>query len=302
LSLAWARPCLAGAGAEPFDFLFLDANARPVGLGGAYTALATDANALLYNPAGLAQVSRHEATFMHNAHMQGINQEYAAYASPHGWSASLNYLRFGDVQKTTLSNPDGQGLGQTTLSDLALGAGYGLKLEDSLALGLGLKYIREVIAGLEVTGYGMDAGALYSVPMVLGLDLGLALQNIGPTTRSRGAHENLPLNLRAGAAYSFYVRGHENVIALDVSKERSQGALAAVGAETRVLELLALRLGFNTRNDAGVGITAGFGCLFKDGSIDYAFVPMGDLGDAHRISATLRWDAGGLRGSKPLRP
>ena len=34
-----ARAASNSAGGEPFSFLFLDANARPVGLGGAYTAL-----------------------------------------------------------------------------------------------------------------------------------------------------------------------------------------------------------------------------------------------------------------------
>ena len=41
-------------GANTFEFLSLDADARPAGLGGAYTAAATDANAMLYNPPGSA--------------------------------------------------------------------------------------------------------------------------------------------------------------------------------------------------------------------------------------------------------
>ncbi|MCX5797217.1 MAG: PorV/PorQ family protein [Elusimicrobia bacterium] len=290
LSLALARPCLAGAGAEPLDFLLLDANARAVGLGGAYTALATDANALLYNPAGLAKVGRHEATFMHNVYMQGIGQEYAAYASPQGWGADLNFLDFGGVQRTTLSSPGGAGLGETGLSDLALGAGYGRSLTESLAVGVGVKYIRETIDDVKAQGFALDAGGLYAVPALSGLTVGLAVQNLGPTVRFDRASENLPLNLRAGAAYGFKVSGHGNVVALDVTKERSQSALVAVGGETRLLEPLALRMGFNTRNDAGIGITAGFGYLFKAGSVDYAIVPMGDLGDAHRISLTLRWE------------
>ena len=70
------------AGAEPFNFLFMDSNARATGLGGAYTALAADANALWYNPAGLARVRRYEATFMHNEHVEGITQEFVGFAAP----------------------------------------------------------------------------------------------------------------------------------------------------------------------------------------------------------------------------
>ncbi len=117
----------------------------------------------------------------------------------------------------------------------------------------------------------------------------LVLQNLGPAVRFDKKNENLPLNLRAGAAYRFKACGHENLIALDITEERGQGALLAAGGETRLLEPLALRLGFSTRNEAGIEITAGFGYQFKSESIDYAFVPMGGIGNAHRISITLRW-------------
>jgi len=299
LSLVLARPCAAGAGAEPFDFLFLDANARPVALGGAYTAMAADSNALLYNPAGLSRLRMNEATFMHNQYMQGVTQEYAGFASPMGWGLNLNVLSFGDVQKTTLSNPEGNGLGQTTLTDLALGAGYGRALTKSLALGVGLKYIRESIDNTPGSAFAVDIGGLYAVREIPGLNVGLALQNLGPAVRFESAKENLPLNLRAGAAYGFRVLGHRNTLSVDMMKERSQGALFAVGEEARIWGPLAVRLGFNTRNDAGLGITGGFGYLFRGGSIDYAFVPMGEVGDAHRISATLRWGPGLFGRAKP---
>ncbi len=286
------RSFAASAGGEPFDFLFLDANARPVALGGAYTALAADANALLYNPAGLAQVARHEATFMHNQYLQGISQEYAAFASPYGWGANLNFLSFGNVTKTTMSNPDGSGLGQTGLTDLAATLGYGLALTRSLSLGLGVKYIRETIDNTVGSVWAADVGALYAVPLLDGLTLGAALQNVGPTVRFQGAYENLPLNARAGAAYAFKINGQEQILSVDMSKERSQGLIPFAGVEIRLLAPLAMRVGYNGRNDAGIGVTAGFGVQWEDWSIDYAFAPMGDTGDAHRISATLRWGSG----------
>ena len=291
LLLGAAGPASAAgtAGTEPFNFLSLDANARAVAMGGAYTALATDANALLYNPAGLARIARNEATFMHNTDVAGIFQEYGAYASPQGWGVNFNYLNAGTVGNTTISNPTGAGLGTSGLYDLALSGGYGRKIGDSLSLGAEIKYIRETIAGISGQTAAFDFGALYSVPKLTGLALGLSLQNVGPTVKYEGATQNLPLTIRGGAAYDFDVLGEKSAVSFDLIKERSSTVVAAVGLETVLVKMMPIRLGFTSNNDAGIGITTGVGWIYHDMAFDYAFVPFGALGNAHRLSVTLRW-------------
>src|SRR4051812_22452383 len=91
--LAGSPARASSAASGPFDFLFLDAGARAVAMGGAYTALVTGADSLLYNPAGLGDSAAHEATFMHNEYLQGASQEYAGYASPRGFGLNFNSLR-----------------------------------------------------------------------------------------------------------------------------------------------------------------------------------------------------------------
>jgi outer membrane protein OmpA-like peptidoglycan-associated protein len=290
---AAALPCAAAvsAGADPFAFLFLDAGARPVALGGAYTALASDANALLYNPAGLGRVVQDEATFMHNQYMQEISQDYAAIATRDGWSANFNRLGLGNIPRTTLANPDGEG--SVSYSDLAVGAGYGRALTDSLSAGVGLKYVRESFDTVDMQGEAMDLGGLYSPTGVPGLSMGLAVQNIGPSVS--GTSGKMPLNYRAGTAYAFHLGGTSHVLTADVSKERVQNAIAAVGVETLILEPMTLRAGYNSGNGLGSGVTVGVGFRFRSLSADYAFVGMGPAGDGHRISVTLRWGPAGLR-------
>lgn len=292
--LSRVGPCAAAssAGAEPFNFLFLDTSARAVGMGGAYTALATDANALSYNPAGLGRVANREATFMHNQHFESITQEYLGFVDPRGWGASLNYLSFGDVPKTTISNPAGTGLGSVGMKDMAFSAGYGRGVNKELSLGVGVKLIKESISNISVSAFAVDLGALYYVPGIPKLTLGFAVQNLGPAVKFHTVEENLPLNLRSGAAYGFTLLGRKTTVAIDVMKEKSEGALLGSGLEIMAAKTVPVRLGFNTRNDAGAGISAGLGWIHKNFIFDYAIVSYGNLGITHRISLICIWGSG----------
>ncbi|MBI5245499.1 MAG: PorV/PorQ family protein [Elusimicrobia bacterium] len=273
------------AGREPFDFLFLDANARAVAMGGAYTALANDANALHYNPAGLGRIQRHEFTAMRNQYAAGISQDYLGLALRQGVGLSANHLSYGDIPRTTISNPDGSG--SFGARDLALGIGYGRSIRPDLGLGAAFKLIREAIDDVSASAYATDVGLLYTPPALRALAFGFAIQNMGPTVTFRQARENLPLNVRLGAAYRL---GRIATLSLDLSKERSESVSFAAGAEAMVGNRMALRAGFNGRNDAGSGLAMGLGWIFNGGfEVGYAFVLLGELGSAHRISLTIPW-------------
>ena len=282
-----ARAGQSSAGGESFDFLLLDADARAVALGGAYTALATDANALLYNPGALGRIRNSEVSFMHNQYVEGLTQEYGAYAAPQGWGAQINRLDFGDITRTTLSHKDGDG--SFGISDLSVGAGYGRALTDWASLGLGFKYLRESIDNVTANGCAFDAGALFSVPRVQGLSLGASLLNLGPRVRFMTLEEKLPLMMRAGAAYKRSFLGADNTFAFDLSKALTDGVRFGLGAETLLYMMLALRFGYTSRNDTDIGITFGAGVLWRSFGADYAVVPFGEMGYAHRISLTYRW-------------
>ncbi len=292
--ICWSGPCAvaSSAGYEPFNFLFLDSSVRAVGMGGAYTALATDASALSYNPAGLGRIGNREASFMHNQYFESITQEYLGFADPRGWGASLNYLNFGDVPKTTISNPAGTGLGSAGMKDMAVSAGYGHAISDSLSVGVGGKLIKESIDNVSVNAFAADLGVLFNMPGMSKLTLGFAVQNLGPAIKFQSAEENLPLNLRAGAGYGFTLLGRKSTAALDITKERRESALLNLGVEVLVAKTVPVRLGFNTRNDAGSGISAGLGWIHKNFNFDYAIVSFGDLGITHRISLTCMWGRG----------
>lgn len=280
--------CAESAGTSLFSFLAFDSNGRAAAMGGAYTALASNSTALAYNPAGLGRGGQNEATFMHNQYFQDITQEYVSYSSPQKWGASFNYLNFGEVRETTLSNPSGTGLGEVGLKDMAVSLGYGAGL-GNICAGAGLKFVRESIAGISGQGFMLDAGALWVVPGGRGLKLGAVVQNLGPDIKFNGAKEQLPLTFRAGAGWRVSVYGQKTTLALDVQKVRAEAVVLRLGGEVLVAGIVPLRAGFNTQNDDGPGISAGTGYANKTFNADYAYVPFKSLGATHRVSVSFRW-------------
>lgn len=288
LALRAAAPALAGGGAELFDLLDLDANARAVGLGGAYTAIATDSNALLYNPAGLGRIKTNEATFMHNQHVEGVGQQFVGVALRHGFGLQLHHASLGSVPRTTISSPDGNG-STLSASDTVLGVGYGRALNDRAHLGAGLKYHHASFGDASAGGYGVDLGGLYTVPQIRGLVLGGSLLNIGPDVKFQQAKEKLPTLLRLGAGYEFKHARSRNTLAFDLSKSRRDAMRVGLGGEMVVDDAFAVRVGVTTRQNAGAGVSVGLGYKGRNWGGDYAFSPLGELGRAHRLSVSVRW-------------
>ena len=83
LSLA-PRSAHAASGEAGFAFLKLGVGARPMGMGSAYVALATDPTAIYWNPAGLGGVEGAQVTVMHNEWIQDFRQEFAAVSRSFG--------------------------------------------------------------------------------------------------------------------------------------------------------------------------------------------------------------------------
>lgn len=293
---AWAAAasCLlaaagrAGANA-PLEFLYLDTGARPAALGGAYAAAADDAEALAYNPAGLAAVKRHEASFTHLAQFSGVTAQSLAVALRQGLGFSVLTVGHGPAQRTTLSNPSGSGLGEFRGRDTAVGAGYGRAVGAGVSLGLGLKYIRSQLDSYSAGAAAVDAGARYRPDALPQLSLGAVAQNMGGTVRFQAQSEELPLELRAGAAYTARWGKASALLAFEAVKPRRGQVEPAAGLEVRPAPTLALRLGYHGRNDAGMALTAGVGASVGSWRGDYAFVPFGALGNAHRLSVSFAW-------------
>jgi hypothetical protein len=139
--------------------------------------------ALYFNPAGVAATDANtEVMFSHLNWIADINVEYAAIVSRMGefgyLGASFKSIGFGDIEQTTVENPDGTG---NTFSPnyLTMGLTYSRAMTDRILFGVTGKLISEKILRESAVGMGFDFGLQY-MSGITGLKVGITLLNLGP--------------------------------------------------------------------------------------------------------------------------
>jgi len=80
------------------EFMAIGIGGRPLGMGGAFVAIANDVTAGYYNPAGLANLNYPQLSLMHSEQFGNlVNYDYAAVGIPFGTDLSfgLSVMRLG---------------------------------------------------------------------------------------------------------------------------------------------------------------------------------------------------------------
>ncbi len=272
-----------GKGTSAENFLKLGVGARAIGMGEAFTAVAADANAVYWNPAGLANLDRRQINVMHNTWLVETYYDHISFASPFkkgAICAGITYLGTGDIDKYLNSQDK---IGTYNAYDMALTAGYGYKLSDELLVGVSGKLLQSKIDSHDANGLAIDIGVLSKTP-VENLTVGGTIQNVGSKIKFNKDGDPLPLMVKVGAAYTML---DDNLTAaLDITKARDNDAKFNLGCEYLLNKSFAVRAGYNSKIDEGDGITAGIGYKHPVVTVDYAYVPWGDLAehDTHRVS------------------
>lgn len=292
-------------------FLKIGISPRAEAMGGAWVAVAEDANAAWYNPAGLGLLANREVSVASVAWPAGIRYNTFSWGVPRSLFAGTWSLQIGSLsavmQETDEYHPYGTGR-EFLYSDFLAGLSFARFLTDQLIVGLGAKYFREDL-GSEVGGpvanaWVVDVGTLYHIDY-RNMRIGMAIQNFGPEIRPQGEFWNHsdqkwqefdgyppPSLFKLGIAYEPWkswpwILTHT----FDMNHLADNRESLSTGLELDYHGgLLALRAGYNFMADE-FGLSAGFGSTFALGStiagLDYSFTDAKSLGAIHRWSLRL---------------
>lgn len=199
--------------------LLIEPGARQAGMGEAFSAIADDATAGYYNPAGLAfhDRNRRNLQFMHQNWLPSLADdmyyEYLGYSQyAEGWgNFALNIIYFNMGEQARTGEQSSQIIGTFHSFDVYVTGSYGATITEDFSLGLSLKGIYSKLAdqgaGAEEgkgigTSFAFDFGSMWKTP-VKGLTLSSVIHNLGPKISyiDVSQADPLPLNWVFGLAY-----------------------------------------------------------------------------------------------------
>ena len=309
-------------GTTAAKFLAINAGSRAVGLGGAFTAIASDASAMYWNPSGIARLTKTEVLVNYTKWIADINYNYLAFSQPlsstSAYGINFTSVTMGEMKLTRYGDED---TGETfKAGQFALGITYAMNLTDRFSIGSNIKYISEYIANNKATGIAVDIGTLFDTPY--GFRLGTSISNFGPKMKMTGKDLlirvdiapgmegdnesingiidtddfDLPLLLRVGISGDVNIMDGAMVTwSVDANHPNDNSEFVNAGVELNFFDsMLMLRAGsksmFMVDREEEFALGGGLNYPLANGSrfyFDYAYELMTNLGGIHKFTLRL---------------
>jgi len=305
------------------QFLKIDPSARASAMANASTSLYGEASSLYYNSASLGRLTNVDIQFTYNQWLADITYNYAVIAVPitnlGTFALQLTSLNSGEIDVRTVEFPKGTGE-RYSVTNFALGLGFGLMLTDRVSVGLQVSYIQETIWHSSLSTFGLNFGVQYQVEEN-GLTVGASILNFGPRAGYDGRDlyinydfnsdkygdndllpaelrtdaYSLPTSFRVGVSYPLIINEDNKVtFAMDAFHPNDNTESISIGSEWQFLNSFSVRGGYRDLfipdSEAGLVLGAGVRVNVLESynlRFDYAWADYGRLEQAHRFTISL---------------
>jgi long-subunit fatty acid transport protein len=307
-SFAQLFPVLGGqrAGISTAQFLKIGVGGRASALGDAFVAMANDASALYWNPAGLVQFKENQILFSHNQWVVDINHDFLGGVyhldETNAFGLSLTSLSMQDMPVTTEFAPFGTGE-YFGFKDIAVAVTYSRKMTDQFSFGGTVRYIEETLDKLKMRGFMIDLGTMYWTGLgstrfaVAVTNFGNQLAPdgevvlVGNRSQSEWQSFSPPTMFRIGFAFEPYQdEQHMFTTAIQLNHPNDNSENVSTGVEYNWKQMFFLRGGYkfnveeqNYSFGAGINLPIDIAMF----TLDYAYSNFARLGSAHRFSIIL---------------
>lgn len=288
---------------QTFIFLRTDVSARAAGIGGGFTTMQNDINAMFYNPATLGTLTTSQASFGYYSLLMDVSAGSAAYGQmieDFGMvGAGVRFVNYGDFIKT---DENGVAIDQFSALDVAFNVGAAYQLEERLFFGGNVRFISSSIETYSSSGIAIDFGTHYT----LGNNrtaLAFTINNFGTQFSSYiTTKEPLPLDVKFAVSH----RPERLPVTLNLSFHRLNDArdgfssrlnAFSLGGEFKIGNYVRARFGYNNqrRQDlkigSGIGLAGfsmGFGVVYDEFTFDYTTSLYGTVGSLSFITVGMK--------------
>jgi Type IX secretion system protein PorV len=314
-------------GSTSMQFLEVMPVARATALGDAYSVWASGADAVFWNPSGVALVQGQEFSSTFVKWIFDTRQGALSYATSVGEigaiGVQIQYVDFGEFLEAVATRPyinkeTDPGLTGNTFHPYSylVGVTYARSLTDRFSTGVTVKYAHESLYNGQMimtqvsqgvneevktwaNGIMFDFGIRYNTGF-RSIQIGASVQNFGGNVTYAKQSSPVPLLFRWGIAADIvgkdalvsFDETNRLGLSFDLYQPNDYGQQEHVGAEYEYAGVLALRAGYKFNYDFE-GLTIGGGIKqaigFVQFSLDYSYGSVGTyLGSVHRIGLGAR--------------
>jgi len=303
-------PVLGGqrAGTATAQFLKIGVGGRAVAMAESFVAVANDASALYWNPAGLVQFPKNELIFSHVEWPVEIRHEFIGYVhhldEGNAVGLSATALHMDELEETTEFQPFGTGR-FFSFGDVAVGLSYARKMTDRFSFGGTVKFMEETLAELKMRGVLVDIGTFYWTGFRTAR-FAIAVTNFGAQMKPQGRLQRRdgtvvqgfqdfppPITFKIGFATELINNAAQRLTtSLQLNHPNDNAENVNLGAEYWWNDRLALRGGYRVNVDEesfalGAGLKIPLASF--ELKVDYAYTAFGRLGSANRFALLLNF-------------